>query len=134
MKPQAAAYLKSADETLSDARRILAIDIARQAGRLAYHAQFHAAQALIFERTGKIAKTHRGVGAQFHRIARSEPSLDPRLAGDLTSTYHLEEAADYETGAIAAITSEDARAAIASSEHFLRAIRSLLSTPTRTGS
>jgi uncharacterized protein (UPF0332 family) len=58
MKPQAAAYLASAEEALADAKQSLAINIPRQAARLAYYAQFHAAQALIFERTDKVAKTH----------------------------------------------------------------------------
>ena len=54
MKRQTAAYLTSADEALSDARRILAIGIPRQAARLAYYAQFHAAQALIFEHLARV--------------------------------------------------------------------------------
>jgi hypothetical protein len=35
MKPQAAAYLASAEEALADAKQILAIHIPRQAARLA---------------------------------------------------------------------------------------------------
>ena len=53
MKPQTSAYLDS-DEAIRDAKQILAINIPRQSARLAYYAQFHAAQALIFERTDKV--------------------------------------------------------------------------------
>jgi uncharacterized protein (UPF0332 family) len=63
MTPQAAALMESAGLSLSEARRILEINIPRQAARLAYYAQFHAAQALVFERTGKVAKTHKGIRA-----------------------------------------------------------------------
>ena len=50
MKPETADFLSAADIALSKARRILAIDIPDEAARHAYFAQFHAAQALIFER------------------------------------------------------------------------------------
>jgi len=69
VKPETAAYLASAAEALKDAKAILAIHIPRQAAHLAYYAQFHAAQALIFERTDRIAKTHRGVKNRFHKLA-----------------------------------------------------------------
>ena len=59
----------------------LSINIHRQAARLAYYAQFHAAQALIFERTGKISKTHKGVGSQFHTFAQSELAIEYRCTG-----------------------------------------------------
>ncbi|HEX3522373.1 MAG TPA: hypothetical protein VHT52_09830 [Stellaceae bacterium] len=44
------------------------------AGRNAYLAAFHAAQALIAERTGKEAKTHKGVHAQFARHKKRAPT------------------------------------------------------------
>jgi hypothetical protein len=49
------------------------------AGRNAYLAGFHAAQALIGERTGRDAKTHKGVHAQFARLTRNEPRLGREL-------------------------------------------------------
>jgi uncharacterized protein (UPF0332 family) len=83
-----------------------------KAGRLAHYAQFHAAQAFIHARTGKVAKTHRGVRIQFHKLAKSEPSLDAQLAEDLTSAYPIEEIADYQSGQASPITAAVARAAI----------------------
>jgi uncharacterized protein (UPF0332 family) len=126
MKPQAEAYLASAVEALADAKQILAIHIPRQAARLAYYAQFHAAQAPIFERTGKIAKTHKGVQTHFHRLIKQEKADGPGLAGDLSASYHFKEAADYETGAAGAISSGDAAEAIRTAERFLAVIKGIL--------
>jgi uncharacterized protein (UPF0332 family) len=73
MKPQTAAFLESADQAVSQAKRILAIDIPIQAAWLAYYAQFYAAQALIFERTDKIARTHKGVRDSSHDLSGGCP-------------------------------------------------------------
>ena len=85
MTPQTADFLASADDALADARGTLSVSIARQAARLAYYAEFHAAQALIFERTGKVAKTHKGVDRQFHKLAMAESALPAGLAHKLSS-------------------------------------------------
>ncbi len=127
MKPETAAYLASAGEALADAQRILAISIPRQAARLAYYAQFHAAQALIFERNDRIAKTHRGVQNLFHRLAKNDPAIDSRLAGDLSAAYHFKQAADYETGSAGTITPADAGDALRAAQHFLTVIAKVLS-------
>jgi uncharacterized protein (UPF0332 family) len=70
MKAEAADYLTKARATLADARRIAAVLLPHVAAREAYLAVFHAAQAYIFERTGKVAKTHRGVRSEFTRLSR----------------------------------------------------------------
>ncbi len=126
MKPQAAAYLASAEEALADAKKILAIHIPRQAARLAYYVQFHAAQALIFQRTGTVAKTHKGVQTLFHRLIKQEAAIGQCLAGDLSASYHFKEAADYETGTAGAISPADAAEAIRTAEHFLAVIGNVL--------
>ncbi len=127
MTPQTASFLAAADEALSDARGNLSIKISRQAARLAYYAQFHAAQALIFERTSKIAKTHKGVDTQFHKLAKAEPALPPELAGQLSAAYYYKEVADYDTGTAPPITPAQARDAIATAERFVATIRRVLS-------
>ena len=66
MKERTGLHLANADRDIGEAHTIMAAGIARQAARLSYLAQFHAAQALIFERTGKTSKTHKGVRTQFH--------------------------------------------------------------------
>jgi hypothetical protein len=68
--PTAADYPEKARTDLDESRKIEAIDIAAVAARSAYFAVFHAAEAFIFERTGKIAKTHAGVRAEFARLMK----------------------------------------------------------------
>jgi uncharacterized protein (UPF0332 family) len=58
-------YLDKARQALSEARAVAGIELAEAAGRAAYLAMFHAAQALIFERLGRVPRTHHGVHAQF---------------------------------------------------------------------
>ena len=62
---------------------------------------FHAVQALIYERTDKVAKTYKGVNQQLHLLVRSENSIESKAAADLSNAYRLKETADYETGAAA---------------------------------
>ena len=126
MKPQTEAFLGAADEALSDARGNLSINIQRQAARLAYYAQFHAAQALIFERTDKITKTHKGVSREFHNLARAEPTLPPELGAKLSAAYYYKEVADYDTGTAPPITRPQARDAIVTAEQFVAVIRQVL--------
>ena len=54
---------------------MLALQYHDAAGRAAYLAGFHAAQALISERTGRVVKTHGGVNAEFHRLIRGEARI-----------------------------------------------------------
>ena len=61
MTPEAVSYLEKARQCLTYARINLSVNLGNDAGRNAYLAAFHSAQALIFDRTGKAAKTHQGV-------------------------------------------------------------------------
>ena len=70
VRPGTEAYLEKARQGLSNAHAKLGIRLANDAGRNAYLAVFHAAQALIFERKGKVAKSHRGVQSEFRRLER----------------------------------------------------------------
>ena len=128
MKPQAANFLAAAEEALSDANATLAINIFRQAARLAYYAQFHAAQALIFERISKVTKTHKGVSAQFHKQVRAEPGLTSGHAGNLSTAYRYKQIADYDAGAALPVTQAEAREAISHAEQLIAAIRKILAT------
>jgi uncharacterized protein (UPF0332 family) len=128
MTPETSVFLAAADRAVANAHSILAINITDQAARLAYYAQFYAAQAVIFERTAKNAKTHKGVDSQFHRLAKAEPSLTG-LAGQLSAAYRFKEAADYEADAAASITQADARDAIATAESFVAVVRQVLAAP-----
>ena len=70
MKPEADRYLDKARQSLAHARAILG----EEAGRAAYLGAFHAAQALIFERTNRAAKTHRGSTDNFSSWLQTSPS------------------------------------------------------------
>lgn len=127
MTPEAAGHLDKARQFLADARTILAAGVAGDAGRDAYLAAFHAAQALICERTGRAAKTHRGTHVQFARLTRDEPRLDPDLRRFLPQSYDIKAVADYETGPGAVIQPEQAATAIATAARFVDVVASLLS-------
>ena len=73
MTPEAAKYLEKAEEDLTEARQIAAMSLAKVAARSAYYAAFHAAEAYIVEKTGRVAKTHSGVRTEFSRLAKATP-------------------------------------------------------------
>ncbi len=75
MTPQAARFFSKAKRLLSEAGAMLQVGLNDAAGRTAYLAGFHSAQALIFERTGKVFKTHSGVQNEFLRLTKDEPEL-----------------------------------------------------------
>jgi uncharacterized protein (UPF0332 family) len=77
VKPEAADYLGKARHCLDDAKQIAAATpLHRIVAREAYLAAYHAAEAYLFERTGKAAKTHRGLRSEFGRLARNDPGID----------------------------------------------------------
>ncbi len=61
--------LQKADSSLAFARHALAGGFAAQAGRAAYMAAYHAAQAHNLSRTGRAPKTHSGARSEFTRLA-----------------------------------------------------------------
>jgi uncharacterized protein (UPF0332 family) len=78
--PETGEHLNKAREYLIKARGLLDVmHYNDEAGRAAYLAGFHAAQALISERTGKIAKTHEGVNSQFNLLTKGDPRVDSEL-------------------------------------------------------
>lgn len=56
MTPESEIYLAKADKLLGDADMMIDIGLLEATGRTAYLAAFHAAQALIFECTGKVTR------------------------------------------------------------------------------
>ena len=75
MKPETADCLTKARECLDGAKQIAGLPLPQVAAREAYLAAFHAAEAYIFERTGRTVETHRGLRATFSRLARNEPRM-----------------------------------------------------------
>jgi uncharacterized protein (UPF0332 family) len=97
-----------------------------EAGRAAYLVGLHAAQALIFERTGKVIKRHRGVHNELRRLTKDEPRFDPELRAFLARAYNLKAVADYETGEASQVTGEEAQQAIVTAKRFVSCIEDLL--------
>jgi uncharacterized protein (UPF0332 family) len=129
LTPEAARFLDKARRLLAEAEAMLGIGLVDAAGRTAYLAGFHAAQALIFERTGRAVRTHRGAQAEFLRLTHGDPRLDPGLRVFLSQSYSLKAIADYETGPGAEVPPERAEAAVETGGHFVARVADLLSGP-----
>jgi len=97
-----------------------------EAGRAAYLAGLHAAQALIFERTGRVAKTHKGVHVEFWRLTAAEPGFDADHRAFLGRTYELKAAADYLTDPVREVTPELAKQTIHMARRLLDAVVAVL--------
>jgi uncharacterized protein (UPF0332 family) len=126
MTPEAADYLEKAKDHLSEAQKIAGIGLAKAAPRSAYYAAFHAAQAFIAERTGKIAKTHSGVRSEFARLVKDTPGIEKTFPAFLAQAYLYKEIADYGAGHGADVTMAEAQEAMAKAAHFIRCITTLL--------
>lgn len=126
MKPEAADYLAKAREDLSDARQIIQIGLAKVAAPSAYYAAFHAAEALIFEKTGKVARTHKGVRSEFARLTRDDLLVPRTMMEFLTQAYGYKEIGDYSVNPDEVITMENAATAINSAGEFLDCVAAIL--------
>lgn len=124
MTPAVADLLVKARTCLDWAQRIFAAGVPEPAAREAYLAAFHAAQALIRERRGRVPRTHRGVHALFGQLAIDDSALGPQLGRFLSRAYELKDIADYST--TQRVSSEEAEAAIAEAGRFLAAIERVL--------
>jgi uncharacterized protein (UPF0332 family) len=123
--PETKEHLDKARECLARARIILAAGVGEDAGRDAYLAGFHAAQAVIRARLGKVVKTHRGVHRLFSKLAKDEPDLAD-LARFLSQAYNLKAVADYDLSPDAAVPLDRASAAIDAAEQFIDRVAALL--------
>jgi uncharacterized protein (UPF0332 family) len=124
--PEAKDYLDKARADLDDARKIVAIHLAKVAARSAYYAAFHAAEALIIERTGKVAKTHSGVRSAFARLLKDTPGGEKAMLTFLAQGYKYKEIGDYGVGRGAVVTDEEANDAIDNAARFLERVTALL--------
>jgi uncharacterized protein (UPF0332 family) len=131
LKPETQAHIAKARRCVIKARAELsgARDepaLIEDAARNAYYIAFHAAQALIFERTDTSAKTHTGVHRQFHRLTRDEFSISRPLRTFINSAYDFKTAADYETHGSGRITFVRAQGAVDTAERLLEAVVALI--------
>lgn len=64
--------MEKASELLDHAETMLGVALNEDAGRTAYLAGYHAAQAFIFEACSRIFKTHSGVQSEFARLTKDD--------------------------------------------------------------
>lgn len=128
MKIETDAFLRKSRECLAKAEGMLS-NWPDEVGRAAYLTGLHAAQALIFERTGNVMKRHRGVQRELGRLTKDDPRFDIDLRAFLGRTYNLKAIADYETGPDSEVTSEQAQQAIETATRFIACIETLLKNP-----
>jgi uncharacterized protein (UPF0332 family) len=127
MKPETAAFLRKSGKCLVKAQSLFdAHHWPDEAGRMAYLAGFHAAQALLFESSGKVFKTHRGVQTEFARLTKDDPRFDMELRAFLGRAYNLKVIADYETVEGSEVLPESAEAAIQTARRFVERVRDVL--------
>jgi len=98
LKRETALFLEKSRELLDQAETMLGVPLIDAAGRNAYLAGLHAAQALIFETSGKVIKRHSGVHREFSRLVKDESRIDVDLRAFLPHSYDLKPIADYGTG------------------------------------
>jgi uncharacterized protein (UPF0332 family) len=122
VKPQTGAHLDKAQELLDRAATMLGVRLDEDAGRAA----FHAAQAFLFENSGKAIKTHNGVQTEFARPTKDDPRFDMELRAFLGRAYNLEAIADYETGAGSDVSPESAKAAIQTARRLVEHVTDAL--------
>jgi uncharacterized protein (UPF0332 family) len=120
--PEAGTFLAKARQLLAEAHAVAGIGLAEAAGRAAYLAAFHAAQALIFDRTGKIAKSHGGVRSEFARLVKGNEQVDPAFSAFLAQAYRFKSVADYGVGIEPAISLEEAEQAIETAGHLIECV------------
>jgi uncharacterized protein (UPF0332 family) len=83
---------------LGRAETMLRTGLNEDAGRAAYLAGFHAAQALIFGHQDRVLKTHHGVQTKFSRLIKGDGRYGVEYHAFLGQTYNLKTIADYEIG------------------------------------
>ena len=126
MKPETAPLLEKSRELLERADTMMGVGLTDDAGRAAYLAGLHAAQAFIFETTGRVFKRHAGVQREFSRLVKDDPRVDTGLRTFLSRTYQLKAIADYLTGPDSYVSAETAREAIQTARRLVECVAGLL--------
>lgn len=126
MTPEAADYLEKARQDLADARKVADIGLAAVAARLAYYAAFHAAEALVLARLGRVGKTHSGVRADVARVLIDEEDKGRGMLTFLAHAYSHKQVADYAVGSRSSITQKHADDAITGAEEWIDRVAAML--------
>jgi uncharacterized protein (UPF0332 family) len=117
--PQTGKFLEKGEKLLAQAETMLGVGLNDAAGRTAYLAGFHAAQAFIFEATSRVLKAHKGVQTEFLRLTKDDRRWDADLRAFLPRAYDLKSIADYETGPEAEVSAASATEAVAAGKRFV---------------
>ena len=120
-------FLAKANKLLEHAATMLSVGLGEDAGRNAYLAGFHAAQAFLFDSTGKTFKSHRGVQKEFLHLTKDDRRFTSEQRILLSQTYNLKDIADYETGPGFEVSTERAAQAVVAGRAFVSHIAELLS-------
>jgi uncharacterized protein (UPF0332 family) len=105
---------------------MLAVGLNEDAGRTAYLAGFHAAQAFLFEATGRVFKKHASVQGEFGRLVKDDARFDAALRAFLPRAYNLKSIADYGTGPGSHVSGESARDAVQIARRFVESVTLLM--------
>ena len=87
MKPESSQFIEQAQLLIARIDIMLTVMLHEDAARASYLACFHAAQAYIFERTEKTARSHNGVQTEFFRLTKADRRTDPVLRKFLSQSY-----------------------------------------------
>ena len=131
MKAESTAFVSQADVLLARAALMLSVGLNEDAARETYLACFHVAQAYIFERTGKVAKSHHGVQTEFFRLTKDDPRTDTELRRFLSQSYEFKSVADYGVGPEAVTSAQEASDAVATARLFVAHFRQMVTPPDR---
>ena len=126
MKPETADHLAKARECLDAAIKINAFPLPQVAAKEAYLAAYHAAHSFIFEKTGRVVKTHSGMRTLFSLVAKDDPGINPAFVAMLARAYKFKEVADYAVGSQAVVTVAEAQGVIDIAQRFVDTIAGLL--------
>jgi uncharacterized protein (UPF0332 family) len=119
---------RKAREYLSKAGSLLdVVHYSDEAARTAYLAGFHAAQALVFERTARVAKSHRGLRTTVARLAKDDPRIDRSFTRFLARAYKFKEITNYGIGPQAVVTTAQAREMLGLATRFVDRMTEILS-------
>lgn len=75
------------------------------------------------------SKTHKGVHIEFARLSQDDARINKELRPFLKQSFALKQAADYEVGPAAVVTSAQAAAAIETAERFVVCIAAVIGQP-----
>ncbi len=87
MRDESARLIEKGRKLLAEAGVMLPVGLTDAAARSAYLAALNAARALVFEDTGRLVKTHRGINAEFARMTRNIVGIDPDVRAFLSRGY-----------------------------------------------